>query len=79
MTLDQFKGLRSGQILYESGSNNADGTSRRWKVNGKMQGSLRTGSARFPLKHGLRTFGYVDLNNKVFLYLTENEAKGLPS
>lgn len=75
MTLEEFKSLRPGQITYEKGIYGSDGQPRRWKINGKMQGSLRTGSARWPLQHGLYTHGYLKLDTISVLELTEEKAK----
>ncbi len=75
MTRKEFEKLYSGQVIYDSIHKNADGTPRRWKVSGSMQGSLKTGSAKWPLKHGIYTFGYLTLNNLDALRTEESYGK----
>ena len=57
MTQNEFKALHSGQIIYHTMYRD------RWKITGNMQGSLKTGSAKWPLKHGIYDFGYLRLGN----------------
>ena len=61
LTLKQAKGLKYGDTLYEIGEYNADGTARRWRVNGKPKTWKRSPhKVRIPIKHGLYSFGYID-------------------
>jgi len=64
ITLEQAKALRFGDIIHEDGASNADGSCRRWRVNGKVKTWKRSpGRVQVPLKYGLYKYDY----------LTENE------
>lgn len=52
----QFTSLPIGFIVY-------DRLGKRWKINGKLQGSLKTGSCKIPIKHGLHSYDYITLQN----------------
>jgi len=57
LTFDKAKQLRRGDVLYQTKYKNADGTPRRWKVNGAVQLWVKDPSRiRVPLKHGLRGY-----------------------
>jgi hypothetical protein len=64
LTLDDAKLLKTGDILYQTDETNRDGTPRRWKVNGAVVRWTKDPSRiRVPLKHGLRTYDYLDENS----------------
>ena len=64
ITLEECKALQYGQIVYEKGKYNSDGTPRRWKVTGKVKTWKHYPSrVRVPIKHGLYDYGYIDENN----------------
>jgi len=61
MTLAQAKALSPGQIVYHVRECNADGTPKRWKVNGRVRTWKRDGErVCVPVKHGLYAYGYID-------------------
>lgn len=75
ITLEQAKSLKPGDILYEIGMFNADGTSRRWRVNGKPKQWVRAPErVSIPVKHGLYWYGYVTETDLHTVSLVENEA-----
>lgn len=56
LTLEQAKQLRPGTIIYHNFFKNADGTKKRYKVNGIPQvwdWKTKPTMVRVPLKHGL--------------------------
>jgi hypothetical protein len=64
LTLEEAKSLRAGQIVFLVGHFNADGTSARWKVNGKVKIWKRDAfRVQVPLKHGLYNHGYITEDN----------------
>ena len=70
ITLEQAKALKPGDIIHQDGMVNADGTPRRWKVNGQPKVWKRSpGRVRVPLKHGLYNYDYLteDYLDKVSL------------
>ena len=70
LTLEQAKNLKIGQILFHMTNKNYDGTSQRWKVNGKVKLWKRNSDrVQVPIKHGLRTYAYV---NEYTLHLLSN-------
>ena len=59
MTKEEFIALKPGMVIVAK----KDATKvERWRVNGQMQGSLKTGTARWPVKHGLYCYGYLMLD-----------------
>lgn len=76
MTLDEAKKLTTGTILYEKGATNADGSPRRWRVNGKVQTWKRDSfRVRIPVKHGMYDYGQIYTKDLPDFCLTEEEAK----
>jgi hypothetical protein len=76
ITLEQAKLLKVGQTIYQIDEYNADGTPRRWKVNGAVKLWKRSpGRIQIPLKHGLYAFGYLDEYNLDIFTLTEGIRK----
>ena len=62
--LEDAKKLKYGNIIHENCCNNADGSCRRWRVNGKVKTWKRDASkVRVPIKHGLRRFSYLTEND----------------
>jgi hypothetical protein len=60
LTLEQAKRLHVGQRLEQTNATNADGTLKRWKVNGQVKTWKRTpGKVRIPVKHGLWEYGTI--------------------
>lgn len=60
VTLEQVKALRVGDVLLHAVATNADGSPRRWRVNGKVRTWKRDPlRVMVPLKHGLYAFGYL--------------------
>ena len=60
ITLEQAKSLKYGDILYQVNANNADGTPRRWKVNGQPKTWKRSPErVQVPVKHGLYMYDYI--------------------
>ena len=72
ITLDQAKALKPGDIIYHVTHRNADGTAQRWKVNGQVK-TWKTfpERVRVPVKHGLRSFDYVDETNLYLICLSD--------
>ena len=63
ITLKQAKNLKHGDILHHVANKNSDGTSQRWRVNGKVKTWKRSiEKVKIPVKHGLYDFGYVTEN-----------------
>ena len=72
ITVKQAKKLKFGNIIYEKGQYNADGTARRYKVNGKVQlWKTRPNDFKIPVKRGLYGFGYVVPSNAEWFMLSE--------
>jgi len=60
LTAEKAKSLSLGEIIYDLNEKNADGTPRRWKVNGVVKTwKTRPNDFRVPLKHGLKTYDYI--------------------
>ena len=60
ISLEQAKRLQYGDMLYHAVDRNADGTARRWRVNGKPKVWKRSPDrVRVPVKHGLYAYDYV--------------------
>lgn len=75
MTIEEAKKLTTGQIVYHKTSRNADGTPRRWTINGKVKLWKRDKSrVQVPIKHGLYSYAYITEYNCKSLCLTEEEA-----
>jgi hypothetical protein len=80
MTFDDAKKLNYGDIIYHVSWTNADGSARRYKVNGvvKLWKSKKNAlRIQVPLKHGLYEFGYLEQDangygNLEAFTLTEN-------
>lgn len=72
ITLDQAKALKPGDIIYHATTRNADGTAQRWKVNGRVK-TWKTlpGRVSIPVKHGLRSYDYVDEKNLHLICLSD--------
>ena len=74
ITLEQAKGLKVGDIIHQSDVYNADGTCKRWKVNGKTKlwkrNPRRIG---IPIKHGLYSFGYLGEHSVKYFHLPEDK------
>lgn len=76
ITLAQAKSLRHGQILYHVEHRNADGTPRRWRVNGAPKTWKRSPErVRVPLKFGLYGYDYLTERDLHLVSLDENDAK----
>ena len=74
ITLEQAKELTYHQTIYEVGAYNADGTMRRWRVNGKIKTWKRSPDrVQVPLKHGLYSYGYLTESNLEWFTLSEEE------
>ena len=75
ITVEQAKKLTHGTIVYDTTARNADGSPRRWKVNGKPITWKRDESrVNVPIKHGLYAYSSITelcLNN---FCLDEDEA-----
>jgi len=60
ITLEQAKNLKPGDILHQVDAQNADGTPRRWRVNGQPKVWKRSPErVRVPVKRGLYSYDYV--------------------
>ena len=72
ITLDQAKALKPGDIIYHAIARNADGTAQRWKVNGEVK-TWKTlpERVRVPVKHGLRSYDYVNKENLHLVCLSD--------
>lgn len=58
ITLEEAKALTHNTILYHRHNKNADKTSQRWKVNGKVKRWKRQPDRiEVPMKHGLWMYG----------------------
>jgi len=68
----QALALTYGKIIHATGYMNADGTCQRWRVNGMVK-TWKRDANRFeiPLKHGLRTYGYLNQDNMGAFHLAE--------
>lgn len=75
ITLEQAKALTYRQVLHMVHFRNADGTPRRWRVNGKVKTWVRSPErVKVPLKHGLYFHDYLDEGNLDLFCLTADEA-----
>jgi len=75
ITLEQAKALTHRDILYHVHNRNANGTSQRWRVNGKVKTWKRTPDRiEIPVKHGLRNYDYLTEDGLHSVCLTEEEA-----
>lgn len=63
MNNTQFKSLKSGTILHHVYLKNTDGTPKKFRVKGRMQGNVKDGSAKWYLKRELQEFRYLHLND----------------
>ena len=71
LTLARAKKLNYGDIIYEKGKYNTDGTHRRCRVSGKVKTWKRNKNrVKIPIKHGLDSYGYVTEDN-INLFLIE--------
>ena len=60
MTVDEAKSLHLGQIIFHTLFTNADGSPRRWRVNGAVKTwKTRPDDVRVPIKHGMWDYDYV--------------------
>lgn len=60
ITLTRAKTLKHGDILHHLFDRNSDGTSQRWRVNGKVKTWKRDiGRISVPVKHGLYDYSYL--------------------
>ncbi len=74
MTMQEALNLKPGDIVYQRGAYNADGTPRRWRVNGKVKTwKTQPSRIRVPLKHGLYTYDYMDETSLDKLFISEEE------
>lgn len=74
MTLEDAKLLTYGQIIYQHAIKNRDGTSRRWRINGKVKTWKRNPNKIYvPLKHGMYSYGFLDEHNVNIFSLSEKE------
>lgn len=61
LTLKRAKALQLGDIVYEKGQYNRDGSNRRWKVTGKVQRWKKDPDRiKIPVKYGLYVHGYIE-------------------
>ena len=75
ITLEQAKALKHGQVLHEPHHNNADGTPRRWRVNGKVKTWVRSPErVSIPIKYGLYTCDYLTQSDLWMVCLTAEDA-----
>ena len=75
MTLDEAKHLTRSQEIYQNNAVNADGTPRRWRVNGKVKTwKLSPERVRVPLKHGMFTHDYLTEENMHMFETSERTA-----
>lgn len=73
ITLAQAKSLQYGDLLHIHYKRNADGTSMRAKVNGKVKTwKTRPDNVRIPYKHGMYDYGYFSQSDLDILYLGFN-------
>lgn len=64
LTLDKAKTLQYGDIIYEKGKYNSNGSNRRWRVTGKVKVWKRDSTrVRVPIKHGLYDYGAITEGN----------------
>lgn len=76
ITLEQAKELKYRQVIYHTMLRNADGSPRRYRVNGAVKTWKRTpGRVDVPLKWGLYAFDRLTEDNLYQFALTEAEAK----
>jgi hypothetical protein len=74
--LAEAKCLKVGDILYHRRDRNADGSARRWRVNGRPKTWKRDQDrVRVPLKHGLYSYDYLDENTLSLLSLENGEVE----
>ncbi len=60
LTLEEAKKLEIGQILYHTINKNADGSSQRWRVTGKVKRWKRAPERiKVPIKTGLYNNSYL--------------------
>lgn len=72
LTLEQAKKLKHGTVLYHTVNNNADGTSQRWRVNGKVKTWKRDPSRiSVPVKNGLKNCSYLTQDDLWLVSFTE--------
>lgn len=72
MTFEEAKQLHYGQVVYEVGEYNVDGTARRWQVKGKAKTWKRSPDrVSVPIRHGMYNYGYINEGNFQYFTLTE--------
>lgn len=75
LTLAQVKALKHGTIVYDKNFNNADGTPKRWRVNGKVRTWKRSPDrVEVPIKCGLYQFHYITEHNYTQYSLSSGDA-----
>lgn len=75
MTREDALKLHHGQIIYDRWHTNADGTPARWRVNGKVKTWKTSPRIYVPIKHGLRDYDAITLDNAARFSLTEEGAQ----
>ena len=76
ITLEQAKSLKYRQVIYHTMLRNADGSPRRYRVNGKVKTWKRQPHrVDVPLKWGLYAFDRLNETNLYQFSMTEAEAK----
>jgi hypothetical protein len=64
ITLEQAKALKPGDYVYHTEMKDADGSPRRYKVNGQVKTWKRDlNRVRVPVKRGLYEFDIIDENS----------------
>ena len=59
--------LSIGQVILQVDASNADGTPKRWKVNGQVKTwKTRPDDFQVPLKHGLKGYDYLSQHTGEF-------------
>ena len=70
ITVQEAKQVSWHDTIYEIGEYNADGTPKRYRVNGKVQfWKTRPNDFKIPVKHGLYRYGYVTQDNARYFTL----------
>ncbi len=73
ITLEQAKQLKYGQIVYHATNLNADKTAQRWKVTSVKTWKRDPSRVLVNLKHGLRSFDFINEDQLHLVKLTEKE------
>ena len=64
MKLSEAKKLQIGNVVYQVDAHNADGSARRWRVNGQVKTWKRNPErVKIPIKHGMFSHDYITENN----------------